>query len=95
MNPVKFFEIALGRPPVDEVAVLNLLSYKSLVGHHLGTIIQHVGDPPDGTKPLSSLLGYCLGMQGAVTLRINGETQRLQLLLLFKTDSPCDLQPSW
>ena len=24
LNPVKFFEIALGRPPVDEVAVLNL-----------------------------------------------------------------------
>jgi len=24
LNPVKFFEIALGRPPLDEVAVLNL-----------------------------------------------------------------------
>ena len=64
------------------------LTYKSLVGHHLGTIIQHLGDPPDGTKPLPGLLGYCLGMKGAVTSRINGETQRLQLLLLFNNHSP-------
>ena len=64
------------------------LTYKTLRGHHLGTINQHVGDPPDGTKPLPGLLGDCLGMQGPVTSWINGETQRLQLLLLFINHSP-------
>jgi len=52
LNPVKLFEIALGRPPLDKVTVLNLWSYKSLVGQNFDTTIQQVGDPSDGTKPL-------------------------------------------